>query len=239
MQGKDKSAGQQRYAAAWTDYLATEAVKAGHLVTGHVAAMLAGDAGGGQGAAIIDLGCGTGALHGDLRTAGAAFSAYLGVDANPFLVEQARAGAGAGATFAVADLADAAGPDRALDLALRLARPEASIFTLIRVLNYLPDPAAALLLGKLAERAAGARFVILDAYPGPLDRPDKDNPLQSAIEAETMGEALIVHHLRDPFQYVDFLSARNIGGLNARAAYLRGPAAPSHFTIAGCFGARA
>ncbi|HBK93224.1 MAG TPA: hypothetical protein DDZ68_16300 [Parvularcula sp.] len=239
MQNTDLPGRQQHYAKAWTDYLATEQVKTGHLVTGHAAAMLAGMQTAASYGAIVDLGCGTGALLADLKAAGTAFEGYLGVDSNSVLLAQAGAEAQGRAAFMVADLGDPAGQNEALAAAARRARPEETIFALVRVLNYLPDLAASMLLGKLAEGAAGAQFLILEAYPGPLDRPDKDNPLKSAIEEEMMDEARVVHHLRDPFQYVDFLSARSVGELSARAAYLRGPAAPSHFTITGRFGANA
>lgn len=238
MENADKSLEQAAYAAAWTDYLATEVRSASHLVTGHVAAILARDltdAPGAHNSVIVDLGCGTGALHSDLKTAGVAFREYVGIDTNSVLVEEAQSRAPAGARYFVVDLTDPSEQDKAISTAGIEARPEDRVYTLVRILNYLPDRPAAALLQKLAERAAGARVIILDVYPGPINRPSKDNPLKSKIEHEIMGGADVVHYFRDPFQYVDFFSARKIVNMCARSAYLRGDTAPSHFTISGRF----
>ena len=236
MSDDEKERRQQRYAVAWTDYLASEATPDGHLVTGHVAALLARDGSAAGARVFVDLGCGTGALYADLGAAGVAIGTYFGVDSNAALIQKARAEAGESARFAVADLADAAEQARVIDQAIGIAGAARCVFTLVRVLNYLPDGAASALLGALASRAPGAHAIILDIYPERAGRPRQDDPLQSLADHEVMGGADITHHLRDPFQYVDFLSARGVRALCARSTYLRGSEAPSHFVISCRFG---
>lgn len=195
-------------APIWRDWLYRDAAEA--LDTAIVEALP-------PGAAILDLGCGTGAVLERLLALGARVGSYTGVDLSPAMLARARAKLGgvAGARFEQLDLRAGPLPAGPFDLVVSAW-----------ALEHLPDPGAVVAAARARLRPSGrvVAFFELDFESG--DGSPRARPLRRLMRL--FGVRLVPEHeARSWPGLVSLRRFRALGPDVAVAVLTASPAAPT------------
>ncbi len=199
-----------KYASAWQTYIAQQE---GEHATNPVFAKIVSAvsqlpiAARKSSLSILDLGCGTGILLQALTAAGLKIERYIAVDANAELLGAAKSHASnVKSHFFQIDLSKTGNSSQATPQKWPI-----DIVFMVRILNNLPDRAAAELLIAVRHAYPNAILLVLNPYARVAPHSERARErevleiLSSTIEHETFNGATVAHYQRSHQAYLSAL----------------------------------